>query len=363
MHGSPVAVERLLAAAVAAGARPARPGEFTERAFRSGKIDLVRAEAVRDLIEARTPAAARASARRLAGGLSRRIERVREDLLAASAGLAAAIDFSDDVGEGLAPAVLARLARAVAALDAARGDGRPGAPARPRLPRRDPRPAQRREVDALQRARRRGARDRDGEFPARRATRSRRSIDVGGIPVTLVDTAGLRETDDVVETIGVERARAEGERADAIVYVFDAAEGFERRGRTELVGAGRRAAAHPRREQGGPPPAAAIPAGAAAALRPRPRSGPRPAGSCAARARRRRLDRGDVRGARLAAPARSRRARPAPRPEALGALTGGLARVRRHPLPRRARRARGPGGGDDAEDVLARLFETFCIGK
>ncbi len=71
IHGSPVAVERLLAAAVAAGARPARPGEFTERAFRAGKLDLVRAEAVRDLIEARTPAAARASARRLAGGLSR----------------------------------------------------------------------------------------------------------------------------------------------------------------------------------------------------------------------------------------------------------------------------------------------------
>ena len=116
MHGSPVAVERLLAAAVEAGARAARPGEFTERAFRSGKIDLVRAEAVRDLIEARTPAAARASARGVAGALTERVERVREDLLAASAGLAASIDFSEDVGESVDPAVAARLEGALSEL-------------------------------------------------------------------------------------------------------------------------------------------------------------------------------------------------------------------------------------------------------
>src|SRR5207253_10139156 len=98
-HGSPAVIERLLEAALAAGARLARPGEFTERAFRSGKMDLVRAEAVRDLIESKTPAAARFSARRLEGGLSRRLEEARERLLSVSAALEATIDFADDVGE------------------------------------------------------------------------------------------------------------------------------------------------------------------------------------------------------------------------------------------------------------------------
>src|SRR6185295_20419666 len=91
----------------------ARAGEFTERAFRAGKIDLLRAEAVRDLIEAKTAAAAAAGARRLAGSLSDAAGRVRDRLLEASAGLAAAIDFSDDVGEAVPPAVEAALAAAV----------------------------------------------------------------------------------------------------------------------------------------------------------------------------------------------------------------------------------------------------------
>ena len=94
VHGSPVVVERLLRAATAAGARAAKPGEFTERAFRLGKLDLVRAEAIRDLIDSRTEAAARASARRVEGALSSRLEGAREDLLAAATSLTATIDFS-----------------------------------------------------------------------------------------------------------------------------------------------------------------------------------------------------------------------------------------------------------------------------
>ncbi|MEO8349282.1 MAG: tRNA uridine-5-carboxymethylaminomethyl(34) synthesis GTPase MnmE, partial [Acidobacteriota bacterium] len=87
VHGSPVVVERLLRAVVAAGARPAKPGEFTQRAFRLGKMDLVRAEAIRDLIDARIEAAALASVRRFEGALSSRLEGAREDLLAAAASL------------------------------------------------------------------------------------------------------------------------------------------------------------------------------------------------------------------------------------------------------------------------------------
>src|SRR5262249_60102837 len=103
MHGRPVLAARLLAAAAASGARPARAGEFTERAFLLGRIDLLEAEAVRDLIEARTETGARLSARRLEGGLSLRLAAVREALVGAAAAIAAAVDFAEDVGEAVPP--------------------------------------------------------------------------------------------------------------------------------------------------------------------------------------------------------------------------------------------------------------------
>src|SRR5262249_17397489 len=96
IHGSPVLAARLLAAAAASGARRARAGEFTERAFLLGRIDLLEAEAVRDLIEARTETGARLSARRLEGGLSLRLAAVREALVGAAAAIAAAVDFAED---------------------------------------------------------------------------------------------------------------------------------------------------------------------------------------------------------------------------------------------------------------------------
>jgi tRNA modification GTPase len=225
VHGSPVAVERLLAAAVGAGARPARPGEFTERAFRAGKIDLVRAEAVRDLIDAKTPAAARASARRLAGALSQRIERVREDLLHASAGLEAVIDFSEDVGEGVPPAVSQSIASVIAELEKLASTADRG-----RLLAHGCRVAILGPPNAgkstLYNALVGSARAIVTEIPGTTRDALEALVDVRGIPVTLVDTAGLRPTEDVVEKIGVARAREEGERADALLYVFDASAGF-----------------------------------------------------------------------------------------------------------------------------------------
>jgi tRNA modification GTPase len=236
VHGSPVAVERLLAAAVAAGARPARPGEFTERAFRSGKIDLVRAEAVRDLIEARTPAAALVSARRLAGGLSQRIESVRQDLLGASVALAASIDFSEDVGEA-PPAVLEGLRRARAALAQLAATAETG-----RLLSHGCRVAILGRPNAgkstLFNALIGSERAIVTEVPGTTRDTLEATVDLRGVPVTLVDTAGLRDTRDVVEAIGVVRAREEAARADAILYVFDASEGLSAEDERQLAGAG-----------------------------------------------------------------------------------------------------------------------------
>lgn len=224
VHGSPVVVERLLAALNGAGARLARPGEFTERAFVNGKMDLPRAEAVGELIEARTAAAARFSARRLEGDLSRRLLGVREQLLTAAASLGATIDFAEDVGEAVSDEVAGRLrsaaaelARLLATYQTGRllsGGCRVAVLGRPNAGK-----------STLFNALAGSARAIVTEVPGTTRDTLEAVIDVAGIPVTVVDTAGLRRTEDPVERIGVERARAEGERADAVLYVLDAAQG------------------------------------------------------------------------------------------------------------------------------------------
>ncbi|MFN2385790.1 MAG: tRNA uridine-5-carboxymethylaminomethyl(34) synthesis GTPase MnmE [Thermoanaerobaculia bacterium] len=226
VHGSPVLARGVLSALTEAGARVARPGEFTERAFLLGKMDLIEAEAVRELIEARTEAAARFSARRLEGGLSDRLSRVREDLLGVAAQLTAAIDFSEDVGEKLPDALLSRLGATAAELSVLAGTHAAG-----RLLESGCRVA----ILGLPNAGKSTlfnalvgtARAIVTEIPGTTRDTLDATIDIGGIPVELVDTAGLRETDEVVERIGVERARAEGERADAVIYVYDVTRGWQ----------------------------------------------------------------------------------------------------------------------------------------
>ena len=225
VHGSPVVVAELLRALIAAGARAARPGEFTERAFRLGKIDLVRAEAIRDLVDSRTGAAARASAMRLAGGLSSRLEKAREDLLAAAASLAATVDFAEDVGEEVDPSVAARLESAresLTRLAATYDTGRLlAAGCRVAILGR-PNAGKSTLFNALLGTERAIVTD----VPGTTRDTLEAALDVRGVPVELVDTAGLREAHDEVERLGVGRARDEGERADAVLYVFDAALGW-----------------------------------------------------------------------------------------------------------------------------------------
>jgi tRNA modification GTPase len=364
VHGSPLAVERLLAAAVAAGARPARPGEFTERAFRAGKLDLVRAEAVRDLIEARTPAAALASARRLAGGLSQRLEAVRQDLLGASVALTGAIDFAEDVGEAIPPAAREGLERAEAALAALAATARTGRllthGCRVAILGR-PNAGKSTLFNALVGAERAIV----TEIPGTTRDAIEATIDLDGVPVTLVDTAGLRETGDAVEALGVGRARAEAERADAIVYVFDAAEGLGADDARELAGAGeapRILVANKsdlRAEGAAPLPAAA-----------RPLCGLRPEAGAALRA--------------LLAEAIAAGVSTDVSSEVLGSMRQADLVARAAASTRATLEALGRGespeyaaahchaaldtladlvGETTSDDVLDRLFSTFCIGK
>ena len=223
-HGSPVVLEVLVRRALTLGARLARPGEFTERAFLAGKLDLTQAEAVRDLIDAQTLYQVRVAASQMGGALSRKVHPAKQQLIELVALLEAGIDFAEDDIE-ITPdeELLKRIAmirEPLAALDAgfARGSlvhnglrlaiiGRPNAGKSSlfnRLVERE---------RAIVTATPGTTRDLVSEH-----------ISLGGLPIELVDTAGLRETVDEIESLGVERSREALAEAQLLLLVLDATE-------------------------------------------------------------------------------------------------------------------------------------------
>ncbi|MCC4619643.1 tRNA uridine-5-carboxymethylaminomethyl(34) synthesis GTPase MnmE [Xanthomonas cassavae CFBP 4642] len=221
-HGSPVLLRQLVARCVALGARQARAGEFSERAFLNGKLDLAQAEAIADLIAAGDVRAARAARRSLDGVFSRRIEAVSEQLTRLRVHVEAAIDFADEpldtlggsqVRDGLRQArtVLAQLLR-----DAERGrklrDGLHAVLIGP------PNAGKSSLLNAL------AGSDRAIVTDVAGTTRDtlHEAIQLDGFELTLVDTAGLRDGGDAIEREGMRRARAELERADLALVVLDA---------------------------------------------------------------------------------------------------------------------------------------------
>lgn len=220
-HGSPVLLARLLARCLALGARPARPGEFTERAFLAGKLDLAQAEAVADLIAAGSEAAARAARRSLDGEFSRRVHAVVEGLTGLRTWLEAALDFPEEEIDFLAaPELHARLAAVTAALAALRADAGRGKRLVDGLHvviAGAPNAGKSSLLNALAGEERAIVTDIAG------TTRDllREQVRLDGIDITLVDTAGLRESPDRVEAEGIRRARVELARADLVLAVLD----------------------------------------------------------------------------------------------------------------------------------------------
>lgn len=220
-HGSPVVLAQLLQRCLKLGARQARPGEFTERAFLEGKLDLAQAEAVADLISAGSQAAARAARRSLDGEFSRRVTDLVEQLTQLRMYVEAALDFpEEDIDFLAAPELGERLratrdALAVLMGEAGRGkrlmDGLHvviiGAPnvGKSSL------------LNAL------ADDDRAIVSDIAGTTRDllRETLDLEGMLLTLVDTAGLRDSPDSIEAEGIRRARAELQRADVVLAVLD----------------------------------------------------------------------------------------------------------------------------------------------
>lgn len=222
-HGSPRVLDRLVRRACELGARPARAGEFSERAFLNGKLDLAQAEAVADLIEARSEAQARAALRSLDGEFSRHVEAVGQAVLRLRVGIEAAIDFSEDASESASQTTLQHLfASATAQLEELLAVTRRGVRLTDGLHAvivGEPNVGKSSLMNAL------AGNDRAivTDIPGTTRDVLRESIVLDGVELTLADTAGLREAADVVEGEGIRRARAELARADLVLLMVDRA--------------------------------------------------------------------------------------------------------------------------------------------
>lgn len=223
-HGGAVVLDMVLSRVIELGARAARPGEFSERAFHNEKLDLAQAEAVSDLIQSSSKAAARAAVRSMSGEFSSKVHNINEELIALRVWLEAALDFSEEDIDFLAGSDLRQ--RASGLIEA---------------------------FDALMARAEQGQRLRDGlsivitgvtnagkssllnllagqeaaiVTPIAGTTRDvvHSDIVIDGLPLHVVDTAGVRQTDDVVEQLGIERAKKAVQDADHVLLLIDATE-------------------------------------------------------------------------------------------------------------------------------------------
>ena len=223
-HGGILVTRRVLDALLAAGARAAEPGEFTQRAFLNGKMDLTQAEAVMDLISAQTDLALRAAHEQLAGRLGQRVHTLREDLLGLVAHVEAYIDFPDeDIDPDTGAALLARFDAGLTTLDAllaTAGQGRVLREGVRTVIYGPPNVGKSSLLNALV------GHERAIVSPVPGTTRDtvEEFINVRGLPLRLIDTAGLRDTADPVENAGIARTRDTLARADLALRVADASQ-------------------------------------------------------------------------------------------------------------------------------------------
>jgi tRNA modification GTPase len=221
-HGGRVVSDAVLAAVYALGARPAEPGEFTLRAFLNDKIDLLQAEAIADLVASGSADAARAAVRSLEGEFSTAVAQLQEGLTTLRVRIEAWLDFPDEeLPFDAAPECVAELDALVAKLDALVARAQSGRALRDGLSVAIAGPPNAGKSSLLNRLAGYDAAI-VTEIPGTTRDPLREQLTLDGLPVTVVDTAGLRDTTDAIEREGVRRARLEVARADRLLWVADA---------------------------------------------------------------------------------------------------------------------------------------------
>jgi len=224
-HGGLVAVQRVLELVLAAGARRALPGEFSQRAFLNGRLDLTRAEAISEMITARSRRAAQLAMAGIDGGLQQRIVTLRERLLDQLAELEARVDFEEDLPPLDAAAVVAELEAVRAALQQLVTEARQGELLRQGLRVAivgRPNVGKSSLLNLLSQRQKAIVTDLPGT--TRDLLESELVLD--GVPLTLLDTAGIRPTSDRVEQLGIARSREALAAADAVLLLFDLSAGW-----------------------------------------------------------------------------------------------------------------------------------------
>lgn len=220
-HGSPVVLDQLLATLTSFGCRLARPGEFSERAFLNDKLDLAQAEAIADLIDSRSHAAARNAMRSLQGEFSRLIDALVDEITQLRIYVEAAIDFPDEEVDFLSGSdVAARLDALRARLTSVQQQARQGVLLREGLRiviAGEPNAGKSTLLNALAGTEAAIVMD----VPGTTRDVLRHEISIDGVPLHIVDTAGLRNSDDPVEQEGIRRARAAIADADRVLLVVD----------------------------------------------------------------------------------------------------------------------------------------------
>jgi len=221
-HGGPVVLDMLLRRVVQLGARPARPGEFSERAFFNDKLDLAQAEAISDLINSSSVAAAQAAVRSMSGDFSRHVDVIQEELIALRVWLEAALDFSEEDIDFLAePHLQQRTAALIEQFDSLLSRAEQGQRLRDGLTIVLAGAANAGKSSLLNAlAGTESAIVTDIEGTTRDVLREQISIE--GVPLHIVDTAGLRATDDLIEQEGIRRAREQINSADHVLMLIDA---------------------------------------------------------------------------------------------------------------------------------------------